>query len=262
MQTRAKLLLPKTESYDRRRQSQRMSYLHNSPGSASHYLWPVDHRRRRRFLISDLQVWIMWLHPAKMWIYLYLMQRYIQNTGGQCTKATPLGAYRSVCSIRKTNPQKIGYDFLRMDMFMLRLLKRWPTTQWRKLSRAEAYHGPSIVIAYAPCINHGLKKGMGKSQAEEAAAVSCGYWHLWRFNRNWARSKPAFSLDSKNLNGKDSKTSWRVKGSSLRIGNETISYWSTEAYLTSLKKVAKKRYASYVSHDKKWIHLAWSNCLI
>ena len=52
----------------------------------------------------------------------------------------------------------------------------------KAIREAEAYPGPSIIIAYAPCINHGLKKGMGKSQAEEEAAVKCGYWHLWRFN--------------------------------------------------------------------------------
>ena len=52
----------------------------------------------------------------------------------------------------------------------------------KAIREAEAYDGPSIIIAYAPCINHGLKKGMGKAQAEEAAAVECGYWHLWRYN--------------------------------------------------------------------------------
>ena len=48
--------------------------------------------------------------------------------------------------------------------------------------KRQAYDGPSLIIAYAPCINHGLKKGMGKSQAEEKEAVACGYWHLWRYN--------------------------------------------------------------------------------
>ena len=50
----------------------------------------------------------------------------------------------------------------------------------KAIREAEAYDGPSLIIAYAPCINHGLKKGMGKSQAEEKEAVACGYWHLWR----------------------------------------------------------------------------------
>ena len=73
------------------------------------------------------------------------------------------------------------------------------------LKEAEAYQGPSLVIAYAPCINHGLKAGMGKSQAEEAKAVECGYWHLWRYNPELeAEGKNPFQLDSK-----DPKSSFR-----------------------------------------------------
>ena len=68
----------------------------------------------------------------------------------------------------------------------------------KAIREAEAYPGPSLIIAYAPCINHGLKKGMGKSQAEEAAAVACGYWHLWRYNPALeAEGKNPFTLDSK-----------------------------------------------------------------
>ena len=61
-----------------------------------------------------------------------------------------------------------------------------------------AYPGPSLIIAYAPCINHGLKAGMGKSQEEEAKAVACGYWHLWRYNPQLeVEGKNPFTLDSK-----------------------------------------------------------------
>lgn len=68
----------------------------------------------------------------------------------------------------------------------------------KAIREAEAYPGPSLVIAYAPCINHGLKAGMGKSQAEEAKAVECGYWHLWRYNPELENEgKNPFSLDSK-----------------------------------------------------------------
>ena len=64
--------------------------------------------------------------------------------------------------------------------------------------RDRAYPGPSLVIAYAPCINHCLKAGMGKSQAEEAKAIECGYWHLWRFNPALEEEgKKPFMLDSK-----------------------------------------------------------------
>lgn len=63
---------------------------------------------------------------------------------------------------------------------------------------AEAYDGPSLIIAYAPCINHGLKIGMGHSQEEERRAVECGYWHLWRFNPDAeTQGQNPFTLDSK-----------------------------------------------------------------
>ena len=71
----------------------------------------------------------------------------------------------------------------------------------KAIREAEAYDGPSLIIAYAPCINHGLKKGMGKAQAEEAAAVECGYWHLWRYNPELEKEgKNPFTLDSKEPN--------------------------------------------------------------
>jgi len=66
------------------------------------------------------------------------------------------------------------------------------------IKEAEAYDGPSLIIAYAPCINHGLKAGMGLSQKEEKLAVECGYWHLFRFNPAAAeQGKNPFTLDSK-----------------------------------------------------------------
>jgi len=66
------------------------------------------------------------------------------------------------------------------------------------LKEAEAYNGPSLIIAYAPCINHGLKNGMGLSQQEEKLAVECGYWHLYRYNPMLeTEGKNPFTLDSK-----------------------------------------------------------------
>ena len=70
----------------------------------------------------------------------------------------------------------------------------------KAIREAEAYPGPSLIIAYAPCINHGLKRkgGMGRSQHEEELAVECGYWHLWRYNPLLAdEGKNPFTLDSK-----------------------------------------------------------------
>jgi pyruvate-ferredoxin/flavodoxin oxidoreductase len=68
----------------------------------------------------------------------------------------------------------------------------------KALREAESYDGPSLIIAYSPCIAHGLKLGMGHAQAEQKAAVECGYWHLWRYDpRLEAEGKNPFQLDSK-----------------------------------------------------------------
>ncbi|MDE6326324.1 MAG: pyruvate:ferredoxin (flavodoxin) oxidoreductase, partial [Duncaniella sp.] len=68
----------------------------------------------------------------------------------------------------------------------------------KAIREAEAYDGPSIIIAYAPCINHGIKAGMGHAQDEEQRAVECGYWHLWRYNPALEEEgKNPFTLDSK-----------------------------------------------------------------
>ena len=68
----------------------------------------------------------------------------------------------------------------------------------KAIQEAESYHGPSLIICYAPCINHGLRAGMGKSQQNEKDAVACGYWHLYRYNPELkAEGKNPFSLDSK-----------------------------------------------------------------
>ena len=123
------------------------------------------------------------------------------NTGGQSSKATPLGAIAKFAAAGKRVRKKdlglmattYGY------VYVAQVAMGADQAQTLKAIReAEAYPGPSLIIAYAPCINHGLKKGMGKSQAEEAAAVACGYWHLWRYNPALeAEGKNPFILDSK-----------------------------------------------------------------
>ena len=73
----------------------------------------------------------------------------------------------------------------------------------KAMLEAESYPGPSLIVAYAPCINHGIKKGMGKTQEEEKLAVDCGYWPLYRFDPRLAdEGKNPFQLDSKEPNGK------------------------------------------------------------
>ena len=126
------------------------------------------------------------------------------NTGGQASKATPLGAIaKFAASGKRVRKKDLGliastYGYV----YVAQVAMGADQAQTLKAIReAEAYNGPSVIIAYAPCINHGLKAGMGKSQAEEAAAVECGYWHLWRYNPELEKEgKNPFTLDSKEPN--------------------------------------------------------------
>ncbi len=123
------------------------------------------------------------------------------NTGGQASKATPIGAIaKFAASGKRVRKKDLGliastYGYV----YAAQVAMGADQAQTLKAIReAEAYDGPSIIIAYAPCINHGLKAGMGKSQAEEKAAVACGYWHLWRYNPELEKEgKNPFTLDSK-----------------------------------------------------------------
>ncbi len=123
------------------------------------------------------------------------------NTGGQASKATPLGAIaKFAASGKRVRKKDLGliattYGYV----YAAQVAMGADQAQTLKAIReAEAYDGPSIIIAYSPCINHGLRAGMGHSQAEEQRAVECGYWHLWRYNPTLEKEgKNPFSLDSK-----------------------------------------------------------------
>ncbi|MCC8143967.1 MAG: pyruvate:ferredoxin (flavodoxin) oxidoreductase [Tannerellaceae bacterium] len=123
------------------------------------------------------------------------------NTGGQASKATPVGAIAKFAATGKRVRKKdLGlmattYGYI----YVAQIAMGADQAQTLKAIReAEAYDGPSLIIAYAPCINHGLKGGMGRSQSEQADAVACGYWHLWRYNPVLeAEGVNPFSLDSK-----------------------------------------------------------------
>lgn len=123
------------------------------------------------------------------------------NTGGQASKSTPIGAIAKFAAagkrIRKKDLGLIASTY--GYVYVAQIAMGADTMQTLKAIReAEAYDGPSVIIAYSPCINHGLKAGMGKSQAEEAKAVACGYWHLWRYNPELEKEgKNPFTLDSK-----------------------------------------------------------------
>lgn len=127
------------------------------------------------------------------------------NTGGQASKSTPTGAIAQFAAGGKAIKKKdlgmmamsYGYVYVAqvaMGANQNQLIKA--------LTEAEAYPGPSIVICYAPCINHGIKTGMGSTQVHEKDAVECGYWHLYRFNPALKEEgKNPFTLDSKEPTG-------------------------------------------------------------
>ncbi|MCD7713109.1 MAG: pyruvate:ferredoxin (flavodoxin) oxidoreductase, partial [Firmicutes bacterium] len=123
------------------------------------------------------------------------------NTGGQSSKATPVGAIAKFAAsgkrIRKKDLGLIASTY--GYVYVAQIAMGADQAQTLKAIReAEAYDGPSVIIAYSPCINHGIRQGMGKSQQEQADAVACGYWHLWRYNPVLeAEGKNPFTLDSK-----------------------------------------------------------------
>ena len=123
------------------------------------------------------------------------------NTGGQSSKATPAGAIaKFAASGKKIRKKDLGmmamsYGYVYVAQVAMGAS---PVQYLNAIKEAEAYDGPSLIIAYAPCINHGLKAGMGLSQREEKLAVECGYWHLYRYNPLLEEAgKNPFSLDSK-----------------------------------------------------------------
>ncbi|MCR4955918.1 MAG: pyruvate:ferredoxin (flavodoxin) oxidoreductase [Lachnospiraceae bacterium] len=123
------------------------------------------------------------------------------NTGGQSSKSTPVGAIAQFAAGGKEVKKKdlAGIAMSYGYVYVAQVSMGADYNQCVKaIAEAEAYPGPSIVICYAPCINHGIKKGMAKSQTEEKLAVEAGYWHNFRYNPALAaEGKPAFSLDSK-----------------------------------------------------------------
>lgn len=122
------------------------------------------------------------------------------NTGGQSSKATPTAAIaKFAASGKKTRKKDLGMMMMSYgNVYVAQVAMGADKNQFmRAIMEAEAHHGPSIIIAYAPCINHGLKEGMGRTVANEATAVKAGYWHLYRFNPDVEAGKNPFTLDSK-----------------------------------------------------------------
>ena len=127
------------------------------------------------------------------------------NTGGQSSKATPIGSIAKFAeSGKKTKKKDLGlmamsYGYVYVTSVSMGANKSHLV---KALKEAESYPGPSLIIAYSPCINHGIKVGMGKSQEEEKLAVESGYWPLYRYDPRLAEEgKNPFQLDYKEPNG-------------------------------------------------------------
>ena len=176
------------------------------------------------------------------------------NTGGQSSKSTPVGAIAKFAAagkrVRKKDLGMIATTY--GYVYVAQIAMGADQAQCLKAIReAEAYPGPSLIIAYAPCINHGLKKGMGKAQEEQAEAVKCGYWHLWRYNPALeAEGKNPFSLDSKEPNWEGFKDF--LKGE-VRYASVMKQYPAeAEELFQAAEDNAKWRYNSYKRMEKQW----------
>ncbi len=122
----------------------------------------------------------------------------------------------------------------------------------KAIREAEAYDGPSLIIAYSPCINHGIKAGMGHSQDEEKRAVECGYWQLWRYNPDMENSgQNPFSLDSKEPDW--SKFKDFLKGEVRFASVQKMYPAEAEELFEAAEQNARWRYKNYVRlSNQKW----------
>lgn len=168
------------------------------------------------------------------------------NTGGQSSKATPTGAVaKFAASGKKVKKKDLGmiaatYGYV----YVAQVGMGSDKNQFIKaLKEAEAYDGPSLIIAYAPCINHGLKQGMGKTQQNTKEAVACGYWHLYRYNPMLEKEgKNPFILDSKKPTESFREfLDKQVRYTSLKSGFPEIA----EELYAKAEADANERYARY-----------------
>ena len=169
------------------------------------------------------------------------------NTGGQASKATPAAAIAQFAAAgKKTKKKDLGmmaksYGYV----YVAQVAMGADHNQLMKaITEAEAYHGPSLIIAYAPCINHGIRKGMGNSQLEAKLAVECGYWVNYRYNPQLVGTdKNPFSLDSKEPNF--DKFQEFLMGENRYINLQRSFPEAAEALFEKTQNDAKGRYEGY-----------------
>ncbi len=168
------------------------------------------------------------------------------NTGGQSSKSTPTGAVAQfAASGKKTKKKDLGMIAMSYGyVYVAQVAQGANQNQLLKaMLEAEQYKGPSLIIAYAPCINHGLKLGMGQSQLEEKNAVEAGYWHLYRYN-------PMLKEEGKNpfvLDSKEPTASYKdFIMNEVRYSSLTRTFpEKAEVLFAEAEKDAKERYENY-----------------
>ena len=169
------------------------------------------------------------------------------NTGGQSSKSTPAGAIaKFAASGKKIRKKDLGMMAMSYGYVYVAQVAMGssPVQYLNAIKEAEAYDGPSLIIAYSPCINHGLKAGMGLSQKEEKLAVDCGYWHLYRFNPTLEeQGKNPFTLDSKEPDW--SKFQDFLKGEVRFASLQKLFPEHAQELLTKTEEFAKVRYNTY-----------------
>lgn len=168
------------------------------------------------------------------------------NTGGQMSKSTPTAAVAKFAAAGKRIRKKdlglmaMSYGYV----YVAQIAMGANMNQTLKVIReAEEYKGPSLIIAYAPCINHGIKSGMGSSVAEEKKAVAAGYWHLYRYNPMLKEEgKNAFILESK-----EPEASFQdfIKGEIRYTSLANVFPEVAEEMFAAAEKHAKERYVTY-----------------
>jgi len=176
------------------------------------------------------------------------------NTGGQSSKATPCAAVAKFASagkkIRKKDLGMMAMSYGYVYVAQIALGADMAHTL-KVIKEAEAYKGPSLIIAYAPCINHGIKEGMEKSVQEAKKAVESGYWHLYRYNPDLVdEGKNPFILDSAEPTRPFREfLMGEVRYDSLRTTFPDVA----EELFISAEQYAKVRYDSYKRlADQKW----------
>ena len=175
------------------------------------------------------------------------------NTGGQSSKSTPAAAIAKFAAAGKKTKKKdlgmiaVSYGYIYVAQIALGADMNQAV---KAIHEAESYHGPSLIIAYAPCINHGIKAGMGEASAEQKAAVECGYWCNWRYDpRLLDVGKNPFHLDSREPKGDFRKF---LLGEVRYASLQKLFPQEAEALFEKTEKDARARRQSYVRMQKSF----------